>query len=340
MAESRDTAYNCSVCLEEFILPKMISCGHTFCQRCLENLPRRETWRTKTILCPKCRSEVTLPQSGSVEDFPTNYAVLGALESGRIQNICLQHMKPLDLFCNTCKACICVECFVQKHKADAGYVVHDVTSSTRKASEIIEEVKLVVERLQITKYKNLLDEIAKTENSHLDNAHDIKQKIRKRRDEMIREIREKADELENVVEVVTADKKEKLTELRQEPLKKCQEKHYEARKLLLQVEEIEKYGLSQAKYQQSNNLLFKSDEMSQKNMDDSRLVSSTLLRLSEMTPVIEYRENENSNLKIGWVKAPPTSEDTEERKTYPLLRFSFTIIVIAIVWFNWNLRTA
>lgn len=201
---------------------------------------------------------------------------------------------------------------------------------------------MVVERLQIPKYKNLLDEITKTEKSHLDNAHDIKQKIRKRKEEMIGEIRKQADELEKVVEMVTVDKKQKLTEMKQVPLQKYQEKGEEAKKLLLKKQEIEKYGLSQEKYQQSTNLICKSEEKSQKmaNMDESRLVSSTLLRLSGMIRVIEYLENENSNLKIGWIKVPPTSQDAEKRKRFPLLLLSLTIIVIAIVWFNWNVRTA
>ena len=45
--------FECSVCLESLINkhPRLLSCGHTFCTPCLQQLPGGNT-----VNCPKCRS--------------------------------------------------------------------------------------------------------------------------------------------------------------------------------------------------------------------------------------------------------------------------------------------
>ena len=40
----------CSVCLENFQTPKLLSCMHTFCEGCIEKLIENQA-----ITCPECR---------------------------------------------------------------------------------------------------------------------------------------------------------------------------------------------------------------------------------------------------------------------------------------------
>lgn len=68
----------CPVCLEEFREPKCLpSCAHNVCERCLENMVRRNSI---TIPCPQCREESFLPPPG-VSAFPTNHLLLRLIDN-------------------------------------------------------------------------------------------------------------------------------------------------------------------------------------------------------------------------------------------------------------------
>ena len=68
----------CPVCLEEFQEPKCLpSCAHNVCERCLENMVRKNSF---TISCPQCREESFLPPAG-VSSLPTNHLLLRLIEN-------------------------------------------------------------------------------------------------------------------------------------------------------------------------------------------------------------------------------------------------------------------
>uniref|UniRef100_A0A803T4D1 RING-type domain-containing protein n=1 Tax=Anolis carolinensis TaxID=28377 RepID=A0A803T4D1_ANOCA len=44
---------SCPICLEYFKEPLSLSCGHNFCQSCLD-----QCWEGKEASCPQCREKV------------------------------------------------------------------------------------------------------------------------------------------------------------------------------------------------------------------------------------------------------------------------------------------
>ena len=66
----------CVVCREGYddqnLCPRILSCGHSFCTRCLDRLFTEERDRFR---CPTCRVEVNVSQDG-VAGLPKNFALL------------------------------------------------------------------------------------------------------------------------------------------------------------------------------------------------------------------------------------------------------------------------
>ena len=67
----------CAVCTETYSpqehIPKMLPCGHTFCNICLENVAS-----DKSIECPKCKASHKISRQG-VQGISTNHDILGIL---------------------------------------------------------------------------------------------------------------------------------------------------------------------------------------------------------------------------------------------------------------------
>lgn len=253
MEESEQQAYRCSVCLDNFENPKVIPCGHTFCLGCLQQLPTQYVRCRKSLQCPKCRREVDLPSSGRMEDFATNFAIMGAIElsiDGALQNLCVKHKKKQELYCNTCRACICVECFVLKHKSEA----HDVTSSTVQADITIEQLGSAEECFKESRFTVLFDRISEMEENNAENARALLRRIEEVRENMIEEINRQADQLTKFVEAVTEDKKEEFEKRKQSIEKKNNDNLEKAKQCSLLVEEISKFGLSQERFEKGRDL--------------------------------------------------------------------------------------
>ena len=54
---------SCSVCLQEYTQPRVLSCFHVFCEGCFKRLPAPQAGRG-TICCPNCRQVTPVPAGG------------------------------------------------------------------------------------------------------------------------------------------------------------------------------------------------------------------------------------------------------------------------------------
>ena len=109
--------FDCAVCMEDMSdrKPKNLTCGHSFCGRCLENIAKGN----KSILCPTCRMETVLPEDG-VSGLPMNLFIskVKANVSGIIMRssilcgICLSQDRHTNAahICTDCNINMCEPC--------------------------------------------------------------------------------------------------------------------------------------------------------------------------------------------------------------------------------------
>ena len=120
----------CSICFECLInkQPRLLSCGHTFCTPCLQQLSDGNT-----VYCPKCRSP-TRPPPGGVQPLPKNTDISKMMEreqelSTRNENfcqMCKNRDAKVEFFCSSCsKRLICQECY-NKHKRIPALKTHKI----------------------------------------------------------------------------------------------------------------------------------------------------------------------------------------------------------------------
>ncbi|CAF1616591.1 unnamed protein product, partial [Didymodactylos carnosus] len=62
----------CPVCLNEYVDPHLLPCGHTYCYSCLNQLIQNNN----ILICPECRKEHIVPPEG----FPSNFLVRNLIE--------------------------------------------------------------------------------------------------------------------------------------------------------------------------------------------------------------------------------------------------------------------
>ncbi|KAI8519814.1 hypothetical protein Bbelb_030710 [Branchiostoma belcheri] len=131
-----EESLSCGICLQAFTRPKILPCGHTFCEECLQKAAKGG------LRCPTCR--VRVPLKGGVESLPTNYQVaqmcqkFSELAAARARDdtpqwdaVCQHHKaEKLRLFCQTCQVPVCSLCL-----DDSSHRGHKSVITVRQAVE-------------------------------------------------------------------------------------------------------------------------------------------------------------------------------------------------------------
>ncbi|XP_071787381.1 E3 ubiquitin-protein ligase TRIM33-like [Asterias amurensis] len=125
----------CSICHEEYTEPKLLDCLHSFCKHCLLEYHTTNYKDAKMLICPLCRKETQLPETG-VEDFKNNFILTGlagqleqvsSLEHSKLVcNLCEEKNKATH-FCYDCPMFICANCY-KMHKKIPSLLSHTVAT--------------------------------------------------------------------------------------------------------------------------------------------------------------------------------------------------------------------
>ncbi|XP_071790501.1 E3 ubiquitin-protein ligase TRIM33-like isoform X2 [Asterias amurensis] len=125
----------CSICHEEYTEPKLLDCLHSFCKHCLLEYHTTNYKDAKMLICPLCRKETQLPETG-VEDFKSNFILTGlasqleqvsSLEHSKLVcNLCEEKHKATH-FCFDCPMFICANCY-KMHKKIPLLLSHTVAT--------------------------------------------------------------------------------------------------------------------------------------------------------------------------------------------------------------------
>ncbi|OMJ68662.1 hypothetical protein SteCoe_26849 [Stentor coeruleus] len=75
----------CTICCCEFVRPRVLSCGHTFCEKCIEKLIRN-----KKLKCPDCRFS---HKDVTIDSFPLNFKLNDAIKEKKMM---LEEKKKLE----------------------------------------------------------------------------------------------------------------------------------------------------------------------------------------------------------------------------------------------------
>lgn len=116
-----DSHLTCAICLEHFKVPVTLSCGHSFCQTCIN-----QTWDSKNecddYQCPYCScrfpSRPMLKRNVSLSSVLSEAANRSACretlpragEGARAMQLCQRHKKPLVYYCKQDRTSVCYEC--------------------------------------------------------------------------------------------------------------------------------------------------------------------------------------------------------------------------------------
>ena len=138
----------CPVCLSQFDSPKTLPCLHSFCLKCIQQLPVDLEKGKHAISCPTCRKIAQVPDKGPA-DLPTAFVINSLVE---IQ----EHLKKLSVqgkqiscdnclegdatsYCKQCAIRFCESCLGHHNKlrAHAAHQIMDTKDFVITASQLL-----------------------------------------------------------------------------------------------------------------------------------------------------------------------------------------------------------
>ncbi|XP_071482841.1 E3 ubiquitin-protein ligase TRIM50-like, partial [Diadema antillarum] len=135
----------CSVCQESYEDPRLLSCQHFFCRKCVQNLWLTSGRRT-CIRCPLCRRETQLP-NGHVENLRKNVfagrvvdiiATID-LEKNRSKQLrcerrgCTAESNGTAVFyCESCQETVCASCGMKHHRNARQHNIKDIGEAVKE----------------------------------------------------------------------------------------------------------------------------------------------------------------------------------------------------------------
>ncbi|KAM6050427.1 E3 ubiquitin-protein ligase TRIM65 isoform 2-T2 [Chlamydotis macqueenii] len=160
----------CSICLELFRVPVTLPCGHNFCKSCISNHWRKQeqvpAGAENSYTCPECRR--AFGQRPELEKNVTLCSVVELTRDGEARvpgrercegargELCPQHGRLLELYCEDERRCICCVCTVRQCQQHRRVLFEEERSkkqallkeSLEKAREESERIERVMQELE------------------------------------------------------------------------------------------------------------------------------------------------------------------------------------------------
>ena len=216
MADSLAYVLSCQICLEDFqdsgkLIPRILPCNHTACERCLGLLLRRNS-----LTCPECNASKVGVKS--VKDFPQNKYILAVIEMKKeeerktekraaLKN-CEEHAKELTLFCKNdeCKSAICATCLTNSHRQ------HDVVDFKMEEKELVDKLIDAIKNVEAKKedVSGVVEEAKRLNEMCLKKLQERKEDligvITNHYDRFIKDVTQQLHELKSNKEVVNTER--------------------------------------------------------------------------------------------------------------------------------------
>ncbi len=130
----------CAVCMEDFQndndkkQPKLLRCGHTFCQSCLNKLANKSGYQSNGVqfYCPICRTKIILGRKG-INALPNDFRItelqqtFDSLQKRQKMKFCeICPEQKATTFCGDCQYLMCRTCHGE-HSESIAFKDHNVT---------------------------------------------------------------------------------------------------------------------------------------------------------------------------------------------------------------------
>lgn len=148
----------CPVCHDRFKEPKILQCGHSFCQPCAHKF-----FKSTLVTCPICRDRVQAVTSpNSADQLPTNYVLKALVDSDtclfdkdslcRSFGECSAHEDVCDQFCKTCEKQVCKQC-INDHHQGASHDTSSIGVAVGQEKEVLDNLSIelgdLIKRLKV-----------------------------------------------------------------------------------------------------------------------------------------------------------------------------------------------
>lgn len=128
-AEISNSEIICPICLETYDDPRTLSCGHSICNSCIEQM--KTAVQSNTIRCFACRKCTTIPSSG----LPVNFGLKDAIEAlERVRQLTFSNLRCAHCRkqCEDADLWICDDCALADAELLAEEIEESVTDGNKR----------------------------------------------------------------------------------------------------------------------------------------------------------------------------------------------------------------
>ncbi|XP_051899863.1 E3 ubiquitin-protein ligase TRIM39-like [Pristis pectinata] len=220
----------CPICLEFFVEPVTIDCGHNFCRACI-----LRHWGSErgTSTCPQCRTQLpqkTLRPNCFVSNIVENVMKLRLDEASLQPELrCKEHDERLKVFCSDDQRPICVVCATSRdHQGHS-------TSPVGEAAELYRGVL----RKEIESLNEQLQEICKSQDKEEADIKELKKqsaKLQKNIASKFEQLHQFLHQEEKNLKTKLEQKENTILQQKEENLKKISDQHTSFKQVLTDVQ--------------------------------------------------------------------------------------------------------